>query len=120
MKTLFDHLEHVKGKPHHVRKRIAFGMASGGTALIALVWFASAFSTGEFTLHGSSFAQSTTQGAIVVAGAENQNQNLAGAAAALPPGGGQSAADAPAHIEIVDAASSTPAAKQAEATVIPF
>lgn len=118
MKTLFDHLAYVKGKPHHVRKRIAFGMASGGTVLIALVWFASAFSTGEFTLHGSSFAQSTAQGAVVVVGAGNENQNLAGAAAALP--GGQSVAGAPAHIEIVDATSSAPAAKQAEATVIPF
>ena len=27
MKNIFEHIEHAKRKPHHVRKQIAFGAA---------------------------------------------------------------------------------------------
>lgn len=123
MKTIFDHLEHVKGKPHHVRKRVAFGVAAGGTALVALVWLTSSLSTGTFAIHATSFAESARQTPAIVTSdaAGSGNRNLAGAAAALPAGEqGAAGAAAPAHIEIVDTASSTPSAKQAEATTIPF
>ena len=114
MKTIFDHIEHAKGKPHHVRKQIAFGAATSVTAFIALMWFGQSISSNAFAIQGTSFAESTGQETVVVTGAEDRNQNLAGAAAAFEANSG------PARIEIVDTASSTRKTKQAERTIIPF
>ena len=118
MKTIREHIEYVKGQPHHVRRRIAFGIAGVGAGLIAFVWLSSSLYTGAFAVQGSSFADATGQSGIEATGGANNNggnsQNLAGAAAALP------AVNVPAHIEIIDAASSTKAAKKAEETTIPF
>ena len=61
MKTIFDHIEHVKGKPHHIRKQIAFGVATLGSALVALVWLVSNYTAGTFAITGSNFAMSTGQ-----------------------------------------------------------
>ena len=112
MKTVFEHIEHVRGKPHHVRERVAFGAAGGVTALIALVWLAASHGSGAFALAGSSFGE---QAPVVTTSAANTVDNLAGAAAALQSSG----ADVPAHIEIVDAASST-SKKKFEQTTLPF
>lgn len=114
MKTIFDHIERVKKQPHHVRKRVAFGAAYAATGLIAVVWLGTSLSSGAFALHDSNFAAAE-------AGAGNERvagnaapQQLAGAAAALR----GVAANAPAHIEIVDATSTSSAPR--EQTVIPF
>ncbi|HQT82556.1 MAG TPA: hypothetical protein PLW99_00145 [Candidatus Paceibacterota bacterium] len=115
MKTFFEHVEHIKGKPHHVRKRVAFAAATGVTAVIALVWLVGSVTSGMFAIQGSNFAESTGQQPVATtteAGAGGTS-GLAGAAAALP------AASAPAHIEIVDATSSVPA-KPVQQNVIPF
>ncbi len=114
MKTIFDHIEHVKGKPHHVRKRVAFGAAASGTALIALVWFVQSISSSTFALKDTSFADSAREESGAVIAEDRGNKNIAGAAAALQD------ASAPAHIEIVDVASSTRKAKPVERTIIPF
>ena len=114
MKTIFDHIEHVKGKPHHVRKRVAFGAAASGATLIALVWFVQSISSSAFALKNTSFADSTKEESVVVTSADRENQNVAGAAAALR------GSSAPAYIEIVDVASSTPKTKQVEQTILPF
>lgn len=121
MRTIFEHIEHVKGKPHHIRKRVAFGTAAVLTAVIALVWLAGSLATGAFALKPTSFAQSTGQESSTVTGSENGNQNIAGvlagqAAAALQ----NDSASVPAHIEIVDTTPSKAQAKKAEPTVIPF
>ncbi len=115
MKTIFDHIELVKGKPHHIRKQVAFASATVGAAFIALVWLAGSLSTGVFSIQESSFAGATGQEPSAVAG-EPGNQNLAGvgAASALP-----ESVNTPAHIEIIDAASPS-VKKQAEQTTIPF
>lgn len=115
MKTIFDHIERVQGKPHHIRKRIAFGAAAAGTAVIALVWLVSSIGTGAFALKDTSFAQSTGEEGTLTAAGDNTGQ-LAGAGAAPVLSG----ASAPAYIEIIDAASSTSGQKKAEQTVIPF
>src|SRR4051812_34696772 len=94
MKSLFEHIDTVKEKPHHVRRKVAFSAALGGTAVIALAWFIFTLSAGTFALQGSTFADST-QPAVVASG-NSANKNLAGAASALP------AASQPAHITIVD------------------
>ena len=111
MKTIFDHIERIKQKPHHIRKRIAFGTAAAGTAVIALVWLVGNLSLGTFALKESSFADAVGTGGIEATG--DVSQNLAGAAAALQD------EDAP-RIEIVDTSPSTQAAPKEEPTTIPF
>ncbi len=39
--SLETHLENLRAKPHHVRKRIAFWSSFGFTALIFMFWLAS-------------------------------------------------------------------------------
>ena len=114
MKKIIEHIEYVKGKPHHIRKQIAFGAATLMSALVALVWFVGSYASGTFALRGSSFADATGQGnTIQVANDDVNNRGLAGAASAF-----ESSQDVPAHIEIVD---TTPAPKkQAEQTILPF
>ncbi len=114
MKSVLKHIEHIKGKPHHIRKRVAFGTAAVGTAAVALVWLVGSLSSGVFALKDSSFADQSSAGALTASGS-NDSQNLAGAAAANLAG-----AVVPAHIEIIDVASSTRAEKKAEPTTIPF
>ena len=114
MKTIFDHIEYIKGKPHHIRKRVAFTIATIGTASVALIWAAGNISMGAFAIQGSTFADSTGQGTPVTAVTGNANQSIAGAAAALQD------ENVPAHIEIIDTSSSTRSGKQAEQTIIPF
>ncbi len=116
MKNIFDHIEQVKGKPHHVRKRIAFGAAALGSAFIALVWFTGSVMTGSFALHESNFAMSTGQENPIVKVSDTGSQNLAGVAAAAA----LQSPNAPAHIEIVDTAASTAPSKPSEQTTIPF
>jgi hypothetical protein len=118
MKTVFEHIKHVKGKPHHIRKRIAFTVAVSVTAFVALVWLVGSFSFGAFAIAGTSFADSAGQGSVVATGNDNGSQNLAGAAAGIS--GALSSTSGPARIEIIDAASTTAGQKKAEQTVIPF
>ncbi|MFA6408383.1 MAG: hypothetical protein WCW36_02880 [Candidatus Paceibacterota bacterium] len=112
MKTFFDHIEHIKGKPRHIRKQIAFGAATFGSAMIALVWFIGSLATGAFAMHSSDFAIPTEQ-ENTVATKSVTGSGIAGAAAAIQD------AKAPVHIEIVDTAAS-PAKSQSEQTTIPF
>ncbi|MBI4088964.1 hypothetical protein HY415_02610 [Candidatus Kaiserbacteria bacterium] len=114
MKTVFEHIKHIKGKPHHVRKKIAFATAAGGTGVIALIWFVSSISTGAFAIGEGSFADIAGPGGVEAVNGQGTPRSLAGAAAAL------NGAGAPAHIEIVDTASSTRQPKKAEQTTIPF
>lgn len=114
MRTIFDHIENAKSKPHHIRKRIAFASAAGVSALIAFVWFAGSIATGSFAIKGASFADAGAQGGVETAKSGNVSDNLAGAAAALRN------ESEPARIEIVDTSASTRPAKKAEQTTIPF
>lgn len=114
MQNFFDYIEHIKGKPHHVRKGIAFGAASIGTGLIALIWLVGTLGSGTFAIQETSFATNVGQESSLVPGGGNGTQAIAGAAAALPSTSG------PARIEIIDAASSTHKTAQPEQTTIPF
>lgn len=113
MKTVFEHIEHVKKQPHHVRQGVAFSAAALCTTLVALVWLTGSLWSGAFALKSSSFAESAGQ-SPTVATYDSGKSSLAGAAAALQD------ASAPAHIEIVDVASSTSGQKKAEQTILPF
>ncbi|MDO8593335.1 MAG: hypothetical protein Q7R59_00305 [bacterium] len=115
MKTIFEHIEHVKGKPHHIRRRVAFGTATAITAIIALVWLAGSLGTGAFALKTTSFADITGgEGTLIVSGNDNEQLAGVGAASILPN------APEPARIEIIDAVTPESSAKKAEQTVIPF
>ena len=116
MRTVFDHIENVKGKPHHVRKRVVYGIATVGTAVVAIIWLGVSLSTNSFALKPSSFADSVEQAQGVVATAPTNPDNVAAAAAAVP---AVSAASGPSRIEIV-AATSTPVEPKSEPTTIPF
>ena len=116
MKKIFEHIEKIKGQPHHIRRRVAFGAAAVGTAIISFVWLAGSLGKGVFALKATSFADSTRGEGTLVASSDNTSQGLAGAAAAPA----LENASAPARIQIVDTASSTVSGKKAEQTVIPF
>jgi hypothetical protein len=116
MKTIFEHIEYVKGKPHHIRKQITLVTAGGITAIIALVWFFGTLSSGAFALQGSTFAESTGAEPAVTTDVNNtSNSGIAGAAAAL-----DTDTSAPAHIEIINSSPATSSEKQVSPTVIPF
>jgi hypothetical protein len=114
MRTVFEHIDHIKTKPHHIRKKVAFGAAGAVTGLVAFVWLGTSLATGAFAIQGSNFADSTGQDTPVETITEDPNDNLAGAAAALPHDN-----SGPARIEIVNVAT-TSASKEPERTTIPF
>lgn len=115
MKTLHQHVDHIKTKPHHVRRRVAFTIAGTATGLIALVWLVGNLSFGLFAIQGHNFADSTvTNGVQVVSNDTDSSSGLAGVGAAL------TGSNEPAHIEIVDTTPRPAATKKAEQTVIPF
>ncbi|MBU6214938.1 hypothetical protein KGM48_03850 [Patescibacteria group bacterium] len=117
MRTIFDHIEHIHGKPHHIRKRITFTAAGAGTILVALVWLIGNISTNRFAIAGSSFADSVGQENVITTGANAAGSSLlAGAAAAVP----DAVTTTAPHIEIIDAGSSVSSQKKVEQTVIPF
>ena len=121
MKTLSEHVEHLRGKPHHVRKRIAFGFALAASGLLAAGWFAVNLSEGTFAIQGNNFATSMAAAQVGVAttsadgSAGPSGTGLAGAAAAT-----QGGTAGPASIEIVDTSASSSAPSQPDQTTIPF
>lgn len=110
MNAFFDYLERLKGQPHPVRRRIATISAAGAAAFVGLLWFGTSLAMGGYALKSGSFAQSSLEATEAPA---TRTSQLAGATAA------DAAASAPAHIEVVDIASSSPHTR-AEPTVIPF
>ncbi|MFZ2167360.1 MAG: hypothetical protein WAV50_00650 [Minisyncoccia bacterium] len=115
MKKIIEHIEHVKGKPHHIRRRFALGAALGTSGFIALVWLTGSLATGAFAIQGADFSMSTGQNGLVVATTSvSDNSGLAGAAAGIQ------SSDGPARIEIVDTSSPAASKKQSEQTILPF
>lgn len=113
MKIILKHIEQARGKPHHIRRQIAFGTAAACTSVVALVWFVGTVRSGTLALNANSSSQNVGNGGIVVDASGNENQ-LAGAAAAIP------ISQTQAHIEIIDSAPSTSSGKKVEQTTIPF
>ncbi len=114
MKTVFEHIEHVRGKPHHIRKQIAFSVAGAVTGLIALVWLAGSVGAGVFALKDTSFAQSTGGEEVRAVSGDPAGQ-LAGVTSAVLP-----SLSEPSRIQIIDATSSAMLEKETEQTTIPF
>ena len=115
MKTIFEHIERVKGQPHHIRKRVAFGSAAIGTAVIAFMWLSVSIGTGTFALKDTSFAQNAENNSGTEVPKDNDEQFAGvGAASVLREN------SEPARIEIIDANPSKPTQNGAERTIIPF
>lgn len=112
MQALLNHIERAKGRPHHVRRKLALTLASGVTGFIALAWFAYSLSTGVFTIQGSTLADTLAPSPSF---ADPSAPGLAGAAAAPQ----LSRASEP-RIEIIDAKTSAAKPASPEATIIPF
>lgn len=114
MQALFRHIDRVKEKPHHVRRKVALATASGITAFIAVAWFAYSLSVGGFAIQGATFADSVgASGSTVTAGG---SEGLAGAAAA--PSWGTPKEEP--RIEIIDPKTSQTKRSAPEPTIIPF
>lgn len=110
MKSLSHHIRTVKGKPHHIRKRVAFGAAFVVAGVIGAIWAGASLATGAFAIKGSSFADATSQKPVVA------TTPTAASLAASPAEAGTN--QEPAHIEIVDAKPKV--APAPAATSIPF
>ena len=116
MKTIFDHIAYVQAKPHHIRKKVAFGIAAAASTLIALVWVMGNAATGGFAIQGSNFAMSNgDEGNTIATTSVSDSQNLAGAGAAAA----LQNTNVPAHIEVVDTMPATKVVKP-DPTVLPF
>jgi hypothetical protein len=116
MKNIFEHIEYIKGKPHHIRKKVAFAIAAAVSTFVALVWIGISLATGAFAIQGSNFAMSADQSNTIATTSNSSDQGLAGvgAASALQD------ASAPAHIEIIDTSVPVSKKNQSDQTVIPF
>ncbi|MGH7175282.1 MAG: hypothetical protein ACREGR_02915 [Minisyncoccia bacterium] len=118
MKTLGHHISVVRSKPAHVRKQVAFALAAGATALIALIWLVASLSAGSFHIADSSFADAESAPAAGTASSASNTSLLGAALSAF------SAAPAPAQLEVVGASASATAPSAASAedtrTFIPF
>ena len=124
MRTVFDHIDRIKEQPYHVRERVAFMTAGLITGVIGLGWLGISLSSGAFAIQGDGFAQATGEAPFLVDGrpATGDTTGLAGAAAALPSEGGDSA---PAHVDVVPSGLPAPAAPasgnpRGNQTIIPF
>lgn len=107
------HIEHIKGKPHHVRKQVAFTSAAGIALFIGVVWFAYSAQTGVFAIKGSSFADATKGTDSIYVNVQEGSNGLAGAVAAV-----QEDSAGAARITVVD--TTPPKPVQMEQTTIPF
>lgn len=115
MKTLTEHIHHIHGKPHHIRRQIALSLSAAVTIGIALIWLVGNVALGTFAIAGSSFADSVSrEQGLTAAPSAPALPAFAGAAAALSP------TEVTAHIEIVDTTTSASKQKKAEQTIIPF
>ncbi|MDP2593866.1 MAG: hypothetical protein Q8P36_00795 [bacterium] len=123
MRTISDHIEHVKAQPHHVRERVAFGFAGLMAGIIGIIWLGVSLASGSFAIAGNGFAQATGAAPFTVNGqpAPGDTSGLAGASAALSPGDA-AGASAPAYIDVIqDGTSAAPkGAASANQTIIPF
>ncbi len=107
---MFEYIESLKGKPAHVRERIAFGAAGGVTAVVAVGWLAVTATSGTFALN----VDSQAPGDIDAAFAETRSSfdSLLGAVGAFQSGETEG--------EIIVETKATTSLDKGEPTSIPF
>ena len=121
-KRIIDHVEHLRARPEHVRRRIALATSIGVTSLVALGWVVALTTSGTLALKSDdALAQVPSQvGAdLAQTSAETQNNfsGLLGAANAAIEG-----SSSPADLTIVQtqASSTLDRPDPSTQTVIPF
>lgn len=129
--TIFDHVERLRTKPEHIRRRIAVGTATGITAVVAAGWMLAVVFSGSLAIAPSTVGTgdgtlASAPGTSQIAGGVTQTKSafdsLLGAV------GFANASSAPATITVVNASTSTPSTSDdpeaqptgGDQTVIPF
>lgn len=90
-----DHLDRLRTKPHHVRRRIAFVTSLGITGFVALGWMGAMATSGSLALATPSITEEET-GLSLTETKSNFSELMGAAGAAL------TASSAPARITVVD------------------
>lgn len=110
---MIEFIEQLRGKPHHVRHRIAVGTATGVASVIALGWVAVIIASHPFS--GSQFYANAPGSATVAAVTQTKSgwQDLLGAVGAAGSAGSQPG------ITVVTTQSSTTVSTSTP-TVLPF
>jgi hypothetical protein len=123
-----DHVERLKAKPEHIRKRIAVGTSVGITGVVATVWFFTLLFGGTLslathpTIYGSDGTVADTNGNGGTDGGGTQTNAVAETNAPfsqlLGAVGISTAKQAPAALQVEDKAPAAPTTT--DPTVIPF
>ena len=110
---MIEFIEQLRGKPHHIRHRIAVGTATGVASVITLAWIAVIVASHPFS--GAQFYANAPGSGAVAAVAETKSnfQNLLGAVGAV------SSASSQPGITVVTTQSSTTVSTSTP-TVLPF
>ncbi|HEX2792407.1 MAG TPA: hypothetical protein VHO23_01685 [Candidatus Paceibacterota bacterium] len=95
-RTVTDHLEHLRAKPHHVRRQISFLAALVVTGLVTAGWLGAMATSGSFALDTTTLADGGAEGATLT-NARNDFSSLLGAA-----GAAIGATSSPREITVVD------------------
>ncbi len=117
---LADHIENLRAKPEHVRRRIALGASGGITGIVVVVWAVALATSGSFALTSGTLASGEPAPNIKNAFSETGSSfsNLLGAA-----GAALGATSTPPSLNIVETNTSSTldtGAADTNATVIPF
>ncbi len=115
MQFLFNAIERTKGKPHHVRHRVAVAISATCAGLVGMLWLGVSLSHNAFAIKGTTFAQSVGATETAETVNETRSQNVAGAAAAL-----DQKSEGPARVQIVNIVATSSPTKTEDQTIIPF
>src|SRR5581483_5311529 len=123
--AIVHHIERIRSKPHHVRERIAFGIAAAITAFVSVIWFGTLAATGQLSLAPTTSSDDGANAAAQQAITQSQSNfsQLLGAS-----GAAVGATSTPTGLHIVDNGShssleqkqSQVTANNSDTTVIPF
>ncbi len=115
MKSLQEHIHHVRRQPHHVKKQVTFVVAGVGTGLVGVLWLAGNLWLGHFALPNTTFADANKAPGLIVTGTNGASDSSLVAGAANARDAGVTLTPA---IQIID--TRAPVRVAPEPTVIPF
>ena len=119
MTSIHEAVTKVRQKPEHVRRRIALGISSGVTGLVAVIWAGTLVSSGAFALNTGTDVTPTQEASLSGTNVESNLSQLAGAISSVT---GATTSDP--ELTIIDGETSSSFKKtettNPSATVIPF
>ena len=96
MAAIFEHLERLRAKPHHVRRQIALGTSVAVTALVAVGWLGALASSPKFALNPETAGDGVDMQSAVTETRSNFSELVGAAGAAF------GATSSPAQVIVVD------------------